>query len=422
MYEARQNKTPISRVISSEDKIRKNVILSSFSPLQRVAFIGSTLLLPKYNGKTRESENGDDVSDFKYIESSALEKHVLEDPFYRYYKNEDEFRNHTNGKPVPCGLIRNLLLWFRIEDLGKNFFVLGEGHNVINYSTIIEESNQNGNVIVEGADLPINYYKDNYSLKKSRRIANAEAYAMESILSKTYFALQNVKDENVKTISYILNTDSVKQRDNASSYNDEIDRQQADWLNTNRKIERDEFTYKIKDYPSHPSIESEYSFEITIARVISQCKIAVDNYIKELDSMGDSDYVINEYSAYNPLMKSLNNLSAISDYKKAEECCLICALLEIGRSKLPYINNMKRQANSMREEFMFKSICDANDKDFLMAGIGDEHAKALKHRLQEKNIKTILYDEFITTDYVQDAFYSTKGTVPHNSVPADASS
>lgn len=200
MYEAKQNKTPISRVFSSENKLKRKVILSSFSPLQRAAYIDRTLLLPKNEKNIGESEK----DDIKYIESSYIEKNVLEDPFCRYYKDENEFRDHTNGRPVSCGLIKNLLLWFRIEDLGRNFFVLGERHDIINYSTIIKESNQNGKVLVEGANLPINYYRDNDSLKEDDKIGDSKVYAMESILSKTYFALQNVTDKNFSTISKIL--------------------------------------------------------------------------------------------------------------------------------------------------------------------------------------------------------------------------
>lgn len=119
------------------------------------------------------------------------EKQVIDDPYNRYYESENEFRDHVGGNPVPCGLIKNLALWYRIPFLGSEFFVLGEQHNHLSYSSIVKESNQALPVLGEAGIIPID---SKNPLVYNGMIGEAPAVSMESVLSKTYFALSALEE------------------------------------------------------------------------------------------------------------------------------------------------------------------------------------------------------------------------------------
>lgn len=106
---------------------------------------------------------------------------------------------------------------------------------------------------------------------------------------------------------------------------------------------------------------------------------------------------------------------SVDQITKVKDICKKCAEDELGRAGLKKVNNSVvgdwDNANSMREAYMLRAISIASTNGFLLAGIGNAHAKHLKPML-DPPIKTILLEEFMTTDYTRDAFSSSHSSIP----------
>lgn len=73
------------------------------------------------------------------------------DDYIRNYLSEDEFDAHDNGRPVKCGLLENMGLWYRLPfpsavagGPATTFFLIGENHGYTPISTLLKASNQQG--------------------------------------------------------------------------------------------------------------------------------------------------------------------------------------------------------------------------------------------------------------------------------------
>lgn len=106
----------------------------------------------------------------------------------------------------------------------------------------------------------------------------------------------------------------------------------------------------------------------------------------------------------------------IRQIEEVKSCCKQCAEVELENAKIEKVledgRGDRSNANSMREAYMLKAIRDASQSGFLLAGIGNLHAKHLKLILESEAIKTILLEEFMTTAYTRDAFDSSHSSIP----------
>ncbi|RKR04857.1 uncharacterized protein DUF4157 [Flavobacterium sp. 90] len=105
------------------------------------------------NGVEKESrESGFDLFDYDH-------PYWLSDNYIRNYLSEEEFEAHDSGKPVKCGLLETLGLWYRLPfpsavagGPATAFFLLGENHGYNPIASILKASNQqNAKVLVESS-------------------------------------------------------------------------------------------------------------------------------------------------------------------------------------------------------------------------------------------------------------------------------
>lgn len=340
------------------------------------------------------------------------EKTVIDDPYSRYYESENEFRKHVGGEPVPCGLIKHLALWYRIPFLGSKFFVLGEQHDHLSYTSIVKESNQYLPVLGEKGVIPVNS-STTTPFVYSEMIGNAPAYSMESILSKTYLALSKLKDE----INRIPSKDKYKHKSPEK------------WINHVESSKVDVVRKQGKDYCAPYYADGEKKYQIddgsTVAEKSYSGLDAIKNVMKlcleEIEKVPKSESNFEPLPKLKKIMKKmlgLWNLTFIwqNQIEEAKSYCKQCAEEELKNAKLErvpiYEDGDSGNANSMRESYMLNAIKEASQSRFLLAGIGNIHAKHLKSQLEDEGIKIILLEEFMTTDYTRDAFDSSHSSIP----------
>ena len=371
------------------------------------------------------------------IEANEQEKEILNDPFKRYYNDKDEFRDHVAGEKVACGLIKKLARWYRMDELmGRKMFVLGEAHNLVGHHTIVEESNQKEKlVLTEGGALNIGLKGDNVKWTDS----GVTYESMESILSKTLFGLIALKK-------------SKKMEEETSEEKKEVDA--PDWFKSIpsiRPVHREEllstrfgvpyyyssmFSYE-KNYLKVKREEdkrtaggdfgrnhyTQYDLFETAKRVVNSCIQSIDNHMT--DSHDENSFNSGLVLLRSCLQEVIpTDASAIVE-TKLDDAIFQCKDIAIEEQRVlgdlafrrpkynedesltpakNVIEESMHNANSLREAFMFKAISEAYDKDkYLLAGIGDAHARSMKDELLKKGIKTITLSEF-TKDKCKNAF------------------
>jgi hypothetical protein len=121
---------------------------SSQAPVQRRVFVGDE---PAINtSQTAALVGGKTVK----LEGKGAE--WVNDGYRRSYETLDEFQRHMQGEPVDRGLAKKLGLWYHLDFFSKKqFFVLGESHGAFGYRELVQESNQSGKVLGEGGYNPL---------------------------------------------------------------------------------------------------------------------------------------------------------------------------------------------------------------------------------------------------------------------------
>lgn len=393
MYEAKQNKEKVSRTISEHNMKRKRAndltpFLSIAFPIQRAAFIGSTMLLP--HNTISKYGTGDDLSDIKFADSNStkLMEIAMNDDFKRFYLNEQEFHDHFSGQPVPCGLIRKLNLWYRLP-FGNQFFVLGERHNILNYHSILEESNQHGKVLVEGGTIPIGT-----SIPTLTEEEESISYmSVESALAKTLFALIVMQQSDNEQANAIRQDNTLIQDDNP------IDRRTF-----NNKRFSDIHYKKYNQYEMARDI-----IQYCIKEIDKYRYYVRDNIVKyDMHTFAIELYKLK--TLLNNLLQLIENQKYLKkDFEDAILLCESCVEKEMLSKKLnkarPKYDTLSKKekkiepqnrydANSNREAYMLNAIINADKSKYLMAGFGDNHVKHMKPELENKHIKVITFDDF----------------------------
>lgn len=344
------------------------------------------------------------------------EQMILNDPFNRYYLDKNEFTQHKNEQPVTCGLIKRLALWYRIPDLGERFFVLGEQHDHLSYESIVEESNQTKPVLGEKGMVDINYYQHHEVLPFHDNIGKASSFSMESTLSKTLLALSALIPFSYPTRKTIKPKTKVK--------DDLIFRHDSEWFCV-------PFSKGKGGKVKHPLAEDKgereggYTGPNAIISVIAECIKRIDVLLEEVKSDNKmAKDKIEEWNKFKGLLCTITPKNPLSESDEVIQLCCRLAEEELatcGLEKGPtYEGELKPQiwkdANAMREAYMYKAILHASINDFLMAGIGNVHALHLKSALEDAGIMVITIDQFMTSNYVRDAFDTDYPTISKYSV------
>jgi len=105
----------------------------------------STIVQRKVFIKNVEKEldpSGFDIFNYHHID-------WITDDYKRTYQSEEEFEAHDSGRPVKCGLLETMGLWYRLPFPSgvaggppTNFFLIGENHGYTPIRQLLKASNQ----------------------------------------------------------------------------------------------------------------------------------------------------------------------------------------------------------------------------------------------------------------------------------------
>ena len=393
------------------------------SVVQRYAYVGKQQII-EHDGEIKGliTYSPDDLEE--------KQKDYIDDRYLRVYKDTQEFEDHAKGQPVDFGVIYHLAKQYRLPFSG-DFFILGENHGVCNYRTLVKESNQGGKILGEGGTVPIDHYAKKANARpevETKKIGGASEIAMESILSKTSYALIYLK----KTLT---KTGSTKKIAKTIIQDPEKWLEKADDVNT--KVRRDKrykpyyvTPKKTKVYPGTEKKvkESAYSTYNTAIGVMKQCMEAIETYVA-VTKYPDKNLVLLKQTL-TTVQGTLAKGDQMTVQKKTDLVlrhvptaitqCYVASLNEISRSTITHEGkqghdlfkdsiarehdqSLLSQACAMRDIYMLEAIIDASKAGFTMAGIGNNHLLHLRAALKKANIDTISFNEFMDK-FTRDAF------------------
>lgn len=320
------------------------------------------------------------------------------DPYQRKYENKEEFQDHAGGQPVTCGLIKNIDKWYRLNELGSRFFVLGENHAIANYRSIMEESNQTGNALGERGSMQIGAMSPGHQpneVSLHEAVGPMTYFPMESILSKTLFALLYLADKYKPGKSQFTFAElGVQPR----KLDDTQDRKTAG-------------NAPFEDYHYQP-----YNMRQSALEQCFFCQKAIQEYVK----LNVNSPFAHELVQLLFLLDKLLSKRIIRVKKALIKQCQLCADLELESTGITFrrpsyddlSKDQKKQesdplsyhANGNREAFMFQRIIEAaSNPSYRMAGMGNEHARHLKAPLESVSIPVITLEEFLRPPYTLSA-------------------
>lgn len=368
--------------------------IQSGQTIQRKVYWDNQPISKAYFQK-KEDENPDSY----YKPQTPGEANAMSDSYKRMYRDKEEFQDHANGRPVECGLIKNIDKWYRIDYLGsrKQFFVLGELHDAVSYRSILEESNQSGNALGEKGYMPIDEMSQGHTagrVPKEEDVGGMAYFPMESILSKTLFALLHLSG------TYKQGKSRYRQEDLGA-----VPKSMYKWQDTKTAGNAPFGAYH---YPA-------YNMDNVALTLCGQCKTEIVRYLK---TATDTD-IIQELVYLVELLESIPENKTAFDWAPLIDQCKKCADSELERvgiaSRRPAYpsstadkeyesDEASYNANGNREAFMYQRILEvAGDNSYVMAGMGDEHAGHLKAPLEGAGIPVITFPEFMQPPYAEPA-------------------
>ena len=396
--------------------IQKNVA-------QRYAYVDDKQVIEAYEGMEQYPNVMNDTEQVKNPTKEQSE--AIGDRYYRKYKNRQEFNRHTTGQPVDVGLIDHLAKWYRLP-FSNGFFVLGEAHNIANYRRLIKESNQTGDILGEGGTVPLLHYsrsqKQRSGTEPTRQVGQATEHAMESIVAKTAYALASLRDDLYRE----LWSKKSQTQEPATRFQDAMD-----WLGYvdahKPEVKRDKrrrpyyMLNKVRMVlkPVQEAKEGEYERGKTAVNLLSACLKQLQDYQDSLDEqdLGVAEFqqklkglivVYENYQYITP--KEKRQLYWVGLKEAAEEAHLLArneieesTISRNGKSGKALIDEQAKEnpttgllgeTCTLRDIFMYEAIIDAQSRNFVMAGIGDDHLQHLKGPLAKVNILTISYKDF----------------------------
>lgn len=417
MYDARQHKAPASRTLSSPERRgaytgnMKNKIVdarTSFA-LQFCKSIQCRAFIEK-SKQLLTADHSEINSEAIILESLTTEEYnALNDPFNRYYNDEQEFRNHFSGKPVDCGLIKDQCVWIRLP-FSQGFFVLGEQHNFINALSILNVCNRNdqgGKVLLENGFVPYKHWenKEYKAYHDPKTNLGSNVYSIESIYAKLYSGLEILEKDNISKQANIYKIHDYKKK--ASEDDGRIDDQRKKWImaaneqkrQVYRSINIPALVFDNEYYPMQTMNANEYLID-AIHRILKQILSEQDP-----DASTLRQYIQSFFDGPNDIVAFLNFNCIYDEVKKlAEDEFTTSQLDPIGK------DDPKRNA------YMLGAIkYAAEEKSYVMASIGNSHLSEIEEELRKCEIKYIRHNEFLNSDkgtQMIDAFQPESSTLP----------
>ncbi len=416
------------------------------------------LIIGHYRTDVVEDEAGKEFAkvasdDRKFPLKNAKEKEFAHDGYARRYKDESEFKDHANGRPVHVGLARKLGCWYRLPQLptgnDTKFFVLGENHGAFGYRELLAESNQTGNVLGEGG------YNDILSATATSDLAENDSpfnegtdsplteYGMENIAAKAAFSLAVFLPK--------LQADSKTRTPKVKKTEPE-----ADWLahyqaadprkrGTGSGLNRVPY-YKDgsdeKVYASYGTAAESYDTTTTATRIAKafadKAAIYAGDHEDKVRSAGaavaaflpDLKAIIADPGAAEGRLKTDTRAKVLAALKQLNEIAFLESIKMSGEkavadkatltTKYPVTyqtttkrreavgdntdikakkwDKEKKKFMAHRDVAMYYSVLKAKAQgDFIMAGMGDHHATDLKAALEADphNIPVITFEDFV---------------------------
>lgn len=341
---------------------------------------------------------------------------VISDLYYRRYDNQQEFEDHTKGDPVDVGLIEHLAMWYRLP-FSTGFFVLGEAHNIVGYRRLIEESNQKGDFLGEGGNVPFDYYKQDPNVRDdsalTRSVGAATEHPMESAVAKTAYALAKLREKLKRHLEELKNKSQPVSAPKTRYV--ESDKWLLEVQTNNRIVKRSQKRPYYEDgdervmlQPQNAAKEAEYDVTATALKIINNCMEALEPHKGTTlvdDLTASLSKLAKAYQDFQFLTPKQKRTLYWVGLKNATDAARGLAVQEIAQSSIDdgQIEILANAHDSscpldttctLRDVFMFEAIVDASRRGFLMAGIGDNHLKHLADALTTEGIATISYTDF----------------------------
>ncbi len=349
-------------------------------------------------------EPGKGDLDSKEIVLDPKQEILIKDAYIRNYKDEKEFKDHAVGSPVDVGLAKRIGKWYTAP-FSKGFFVLGENHKELSYKTVVQESNQKGKVLGEkdamafmSRKAPGDALVEN--TEPADPVEGVKEFPMESMASKLYFAISRLN-------KYF---DSLhKETDDGVIEEDEdqwiVNYKKAGTLkqNTQGRVPvylNDEGKWVKARLGTS---EEKYNF-LDVVKFYIQSFLPKMVSAKETPGMPKEQIEIAETNIKLILVlieQKEDKKTAQPFLDKAVAAIEQIAIAEINEAKLNEVTEMgaktplkkreeavKQQSNkmdsamAMRDLAMLASIRQAKKENFLMAGLGNNHAINLEDDLK----------------------------------------
>ncbi len=362
------------------------------TPLQAKVFIGKTEMDDPAKGATSSSsstKNNGGQTNTAYDPAN-----IFTDPWRREFTDKAEMDAYAKKTAqVSVGLIKPMAIWYRIAHLANGqFFVLGENHGAFGYRDFVAESNVTGKVLGEGGNYgPLE--NDGTKILPNEDVkaltgpdGKAQEFMMENLAPKAYFAaitLYNLLTKGTPTPKTKL--------------------KESDWITEHSKAQNKGTAKQsgLAYFKGGPNADTRHYLETNpgagayniseVARKVlldnaQEMQAAFDQKMPSKVEFDQTRALIQELGK-NPLQKdqlkkSLKKaMPELRKISKLEDEKLHQNLGQTGkvahRTVKPTVHSQK--ANYYRERAMFQAIISANDQGgFAFAGVGDNHAKALK--------------------------------------------
>jgi hypothetical protein len=350
----------------------------------------------------------------------------VNDRYARRYNSTEEFMKHAGGEEVGFGLAKKLGKWYRLTPLeNKRFFVLGEYHNGFGYRELMNESNQKGKVLGEGGSNTLMTATPTSALEKNRTKSalknernEVREYTMENAVSKAYYGLTSFRlTEKAKSKPKgVDNTEKeagdtwLENYQNAAKGNRDKDAGHIPYYKKGMK----------KVYAEHGTAAEKYDVGKTGLSVLEVFWKAIDSKTTrngyEIDAWLPTQYFIREYKGpwndkaeeeYDKLIAALDK-GAIAETNKlagstGDHVAPFLAKVQERTKRTGISPWASEKAFAHRNIAMYNSVIKASTQGFVMAGMGDFHARDLKEPLTTAGITVITLNEFLGAPISTDA-------------------
>jgi hypothetical protein len=361
------------------------------------------------------------------------------DGYARFYNTAEEFGKHAQGKPVDVGLAKKLGRWYRLPFFSeKRFFVLGENHGAFGYRELVQESNQSGKVLGEGGSNPLFSATGSSELQANPKGLKTESggareFMMENVAAKAYFGLTFLHDyckKAEKGESSPPQPAKLPEKDWLEQYQSAPPEKRKTGAGLNRipyfedqsgKKTFATFGTKAENYnPLNTAFNVAQDLSNAIAAFKGEDtsklkeirgRIEAIRKLKDAETV-DHGKIIKQIELLYPLLRNLAFREARKLNDNEDPKGDLLKRLKVAQENLPKSYTEEQQKSfAHRDYVMYKSVLKARESgDFIMAGIGDNHAKNLALDLAEAGIPLVRFSDFVGATYSADAIKPLKET------------